>query len=141
MDIRMKIPPAKTKPRSQEVAFCRHCYDHLAGKIGVAITEALIENGIIESGENEFKITPQGKIWFAEKGIDVEAECGRKRLFAKKCIDWTERKPHLGGAMGAALLRFLVDSKWIEARADSRAMTVTEKGRLDLNHELNIDLL
>jgi DNA-binding transcriptional ArsR family regulator len=107
----------------------RMCYDHLAGELGIGITEALVRQGILRKEADSFAVTRRGGAWFAELGIDVETARALRRKFAATCLDWSERRDHLGGALGAALAERLVDLGWIARKRNSRAVTVTEAGR------------
>ena len=107
---------AKTKPKSKDVAYCRHCYDHLAGEIGVKVADALVDQGILKRGEVEFAVTTKGEKWFGNIGIDVKKERLKKRHFARQCLDWTERKHHLAGSMGASLLRHFIEAGWLKPK-------------------------
>src|SRR5436190_22029796 len=83
----------------------RTCYDHLAGKIAVNLCQAMQKSGwLTVAGEKEFEVTRKGVVKFRELGIDTEALRGERRAFARQCLDWSERQPHLAGAVGAALL-------------------------------------
>ena len=117
-------------PRVQEpLRRGRMCYDHLAGELGIGITEGLVKQGILRKEADSFAVTKRGGVWFAELGIDVEAARALRRKFASTCLDWTERRDHLGGALGAALAERLVDLDWIARKRNSRAVTVTDTGR------------
>jgi DNA-binding transcriptional ArsR family regulator len=110
----------------------RMCYDHLAGELGIGLTESLVKQGILRKDTDSFAVTKRGGAWFAELGIDVEAARTLRRKFAVSCLDWSERRDHLGGALGAALAERLVDLGWIARKRNSRAVTVTEAGRRKL---------
>ncbi|HEV8392332.1 MAG TPA: winged helix-turn-helix domain-containing protein [Dongiaceae bacterium] len=135
-DRKMKAPA----PRAEEpLRRGRMCYDHLAGELGIGITEALVKEGILRKEADAFALTRRGAGWFAELGIDVEAARALRRKFAATCLDWTERRDHLGGALGAALAERLVDLGWIARKRNSRAVTVTEAGRRRLAEEFRLD--
>lgn len=130
--------PAKTKPKTKDIAYCRTCYDHLAGEVGVKITDALVARGILKRGENEFSIPSKGKKWFAEIGIDVEKEQKKKRQFARQCVDWTERKHHLAGAVGAQLFEYYLNAGWVKRKPNSRAVEITELGKKEFEDSLGV---
>lgn len=134
------MEPAKTKPKSKDVAYCRHCYDHLAGEIGVKVANALVNHGILERGEVEFAVTTKGEKWFENIGIDVEKERLKKRQFARQCLDWTERKHHLAGTIGASLFHYFIDVGWLEPKRNSRAMLVTDLGKKMFKNELGVQV-
>lgn len=129
-----------TKPNSKDRAYCRHCYDHLAGKIGVKVTDSLVDHGILKRGEIEFCMTTKGIKWFNNIGIDVEKERLKKRQFSRQCLDWTERKHHLAGAMGASLFKYFVDAGWLKPQQNSRAMVVTDLGKRMFKEVLGIQV-
>ena len=125
-DRKMKAP----SPRVEEpLRRGRMCYDHLAGELGIGITEGLVKQGILRKEADSFSVTRRGTAWFTELGIDVETARALRRKFAATCLDWSERRDHLGGALGAALAERLVDLGWIARKRNSRAVTVTEAGR------------
>ncbi|GGB00084.1 ArsR/SmtB family transcription factor [Puia dinghuensis] len=111
------------------IRICRSCYDHLAGRIGVQVAEALVQQKLLVQENKQFLLTPKGTRWFNEKGIDTAALQRQRRNFSRTCIDWTERRPHLAGSLGAALLRLMLDENWLRKKANSRAMAVTAKGQ------------
>ncbi len=107
----------------------RLCYDHLAGRAGVALSERLVAGGLLTPA---FEITAGGAGAFAAFGIDVPALAARERPLTRACLDWSERRHHLAGGLGAALTSELVRRGWIETREASRAVSVTPAGRLGL---------
>lgn len=111
------------------IKYCRTCYDHLAGKIGVAITEQLLNQKIISSHEKQYDVTAKGIKWFEDIDVSVSALKSKRRVFARQCLDWSERKPHLAGSLGAALLAKMLELGWIRRTKNSRAITITSKGQ------------
>ena len=107
----------------------RSCYDHLAGEAGVALADALVERGLLDPGEGGFVITAPGESELAAFGLDVGAILGARRATARACLDWSERRPHVGGALGAALLAELLGRRWLRRRPEGRALAVTAAGR------------
>jgi DNA-binding transcriptional ArsR family regulator len=116
----------------------RMCYDHLAGELGIGITEGLVKQGILRKEADAFAVTRRGGAWFAAFGIDLDAARGLRRKFAASCLDWSERRDHLGGALGAALAERLVDLGWIARKRNSRAVSVTEAGRRKLAEDFKL---
>ena len=114
----------------KSLLLARSCYDHLAGRIGVALTEAMQKQRVIVTeGDRDYRVTSKGAGWLSELGVEMESIERSKRLLARRCLDWTERRPHIGGALGAALLdRFLADG-WLARNRGSRALRLTLKGR------------
>ena len=128
-------------PRAEEpLRRGRMCYDHLAGELGIGITEALVRQGILRKEADAFAVTKRGGAWFAELGIDLDAARAQRRKFAASCLDWTERRDHLGGALGAALAERLVDLGWIARKRNSRAVAVTEAGKRRLAEDFKLEL-
>lgn len=122
------------------VRYCRTCYDHLAGKVGVQITEHLVKSGLLTVNGNSYSVTAAGNEWFSGFNIDTELIRKERRSFARLCLDWSERRHHLAGALGAALLAELLSRGWIRPSKNSRAALVTEKGRNGLYEELRLIL-
>lgn len=107
----------------------RTCYDHLAGEAGVALFAALLDGGLIEpGGDDAFEVTAKGAERFGELGLDVAALRRARRRFAWQCLDWTERRPHLNGALGAALTARMIELGWFERGTTRRALVVTRAG-------------
>jgi len=118
--------------------YCRKCYDHLAGHVGVLITQALVERQLLLPAQNEFLVSPAGHAWCAELGIEVPG--GGRRPLAKPCLDWSERKSHLAGALGQRLLSRLVELGWVRPVAHSREVVVTRAGEQGLATALGLRL-
>ena len=127
---------------SQEAArldFARTCYDHLAGRVGVAILDGLLEAVWIAPAGTRYVLGPEGKR-FGELGIDVDALRRQRRRFARPCIDGTERRPHLAGALGAALCRVVLDRGWFVRNVHGRGLRLTGRGATELERLLGIEL-
>ncbi len=121
------------------VRAARTCYDHLAGRLGVAVTGALLERGALRAEEGHFAVTSGGeRLLGAGLGIDLAAARERRRAFAPACLDWSERVPHVAGALGAALLAAFFVRGWIERTPASRAVQVTPAGRRGFERALGI---
>lgn len=105
----------------------RTCYNHLAGRLGVALADALAASGHVTLGVDGGEVTPQGVDFLAGFGLDLGKT--RHKAFCRTCIDWSERRLHLSGHVGAALCRRCLDLGWIERRPASRAIDVTAAGR------------
>jgi DNA-binding transcriptional ArsR family regulator len=113
----------------------RTCYDHIAGSLGVALHDRFAAVGWLSNvggGGHPYDLAPAGVKAFEGLGIDVEGTRALRRRFAFACVDWSERRPHLGGALGAAVLQMAIRRKWIVQEADSRALVVTAAGRREL---------
>lgn len=119
----------------------RSCYDHLAGRLGVGLTEALVaRRAIVPDGPSDYRLTRLGAAFFANMGVDVAQARAKKRHFARQCLDWTEHRAHLAGALGATLGTCLFDRDWIRRTQTSRALRITDAGRKALKEEFAIEL-
>lgn len=128
----------RARSASDALARARTCYDHLAGRLGILITEALTERGLL-SQDAGFALTEDGLSWFAEQGIVLpQARAGRRPL-ARPCLDWTERRPHLSGLSGAALCEHALGAGWCVRIGSQRALKVTERGARQLRELLGIE--
>jgi DNA-binding transcriptional ArsR family regulator len=119
----------RTGPRDSALRAARLCYDHLAGERGVALYETLVRNDWIAPGEAS--PTPAGREKFAAFGIDLAVLEARRRPLCRACLDWSERRAHLGGALGAALLAELERRRWVR-REGGRVLAVTRGGARQL---------
>jgi len=117
---------------------CRTCYDHLAGKTGVAITDALLKQGMMTNIDSSFGLTTKGKRWFGELGIDVDELATLRRSLLRPCLDWSERRYHIAGSLAAALLDKMLQADWIRRTKNSRAVVVTGKGQKELYSVLKV---
>lgn len=114
--------------RRDALSYCRTCYDHLAGVIGVRVREGLENRGVLVLKGESFEITDTGSAFLKDFCIDVEAIRSGRRQFAKACTDWTERVPHIGGALGAAILARLEERRWIVQGTLPRQRVLTPLG-------------
>jgi len=115
----------------------RTCYDHLAGALGVSVFEALLNERLLT---DNLQPTKTGTRRFAELGIDVDRVARNRRAFARPCLDWTERRHHLAGALGAALAARFFELGWIERTRESRAIRITPEGHRQLGKEFGLEL-
>jgi DNA-binding transcriptional ArsR family regulator len=106
----------------------RTCYDHAAGELGVALHDRLRELEWMIPAQDGYAVTAIGEEHLRGWGIDCEALRGHRRAFARPCLDWSERKAHVAGALGTALLNGMVKMRWVERDLDSRALTITGSG-------------
>lgn len=123
--------PAKyIRPKvDEQMMLARSCYDHMAGRIAVLLAERLEEKRMLAAaGRGDYKVTSRGKEWFADLGIEVDDLRTNRRAFARRCLDWTERRPHLAGAVGSALLGHFLQDGWVARVGESRVLRVTHKG-------------
>ncbi len=137
------LPRARSAaPRARaadDMYTARSCYDHLAGRIAVELSGALQKCGVIRPyGQRDYELGKAGRAWFANLGIDVDSLRRSRRIFARQCLDWTERRPHIAGALGAALCSRLLALGWIARRRDSRALRITPRGARELHSRLGL---
>jgi DNA-binding transcriptional ArsR family regulator len=135
--------PARHRPASKlddAMRAARTCYDHFAGRLGVGLSDALCERGLIALADDGGEVTESGVVFFGEFGVDLAAARGRRRIFCRPCLDWTERRPHLGGSVGAALAQRCFDLGWIERMREGRAVLVTPRGRRGLGEVFGLSL-
>ncbi|GAB4362774.1 MAG: winged helix-turn-helix domain-containing protein [Kiloniellaceae bacterium] len=118
--------------RVGDLRTARFCYDHLAGRLGVALTDSLLQRRLMRRAEGDFLVGHKGRAFLEGLGIDVAAAEGERRHFARCCLDWSERRPHLGGALGAALADRLLRQKWLKREKASRKAALTPLGAREL---------
>ena len=126
----------------QAVRRARTCYNHLAGELGVALSGALTQRGFLYFHEEAYEVSEAGESWFNQLGVECGGLLYKKRQrqkFAKVCLDWSERKPHLAGSLGAALAQCLFELEWLVRFEKSRAVKVTTYGRQQFQAELGIE--
>jgi DNA-binding transcriptional ArsR family regulator len=115
--------------QARELSAARICYDHLAGRLSVDLAASLITHKYIVVGAETAEITPAGTRFLTEFGIDLSALGSKRRHFCRLCLDWTERRPHVAGAVGAAVTKRCFDLGWTERMKHSRAVIVTASGK------------
>jgi DNA-binding transcriptional ArsR family regulator len=138
-------PPVKVRSlgdatRARSLRWARMCYDHLAGAVGVAVTGALVTRGLLAEEDGGYRIGADGAAEFGRFGIDVDRLEQGTRPLLRPCLDWSERRYHLAGSLGAALLAALVERRWIAPREASRIVTVTQAGQAGLQDWFGVDL-
>lgn len=123
--------PRKVLPGPRDAALrqARVCYDHLAGELGVALYDRLVAGGIVEEGEGALRLGAAGRDWFAAFGIDVDGLARARRPLCRACLDWSARRSHLGGSLGAAVLQGVFDKGWARREKGSRVVAFTPPGR------------
>jgi DNA-binding transcriptional ArsR family regulator len=130
------IPTPNFAPTTpQRLRQARTCYDHLAGEIAVGVHDAMLRKGwlrIDAIDSTQYAISEQGHAVFSEFGWDLSNIDKSRRKKACACLDWSERKPHLGGALGALMLRYAMQQQWFEADLEGRALSLTSKGKRQL---------
>jgi hypothetical protein len=128
-------PHAFTPSTPNHLRAARTCYDHIAGTLGVALHDRFKTLGWLSGGsgaKKTYDLTPAGAKALEALGIDVATTRKLRRRFAYACLDWSERRPHLGGALGAALLQVARKRNWVERDPDGRALSITRIGRREM---------
>lgn len=136
----VQVRSLKQSSQLKQIRYARTCYDHLAGKLGVEITEKLLDRQFIILEDGEYIVTEQGKKWFLNFGINVDEADTKRRVFAKPCLDWSERRYHISGWLGSAIAKLLFEQGWITKTDKNRAVHLTKKGVKLLEDQLGIDL-
>jgi DNA-binding transcriptional ArsR family regulator len=124
----------------RDIRFARSCYGHLAGWLGVRVTRALVERNLVEPTGDVFKLIAKGETWLDGHSIALPEKRVSPRRFARPCLDWTEKQPHLAGALGQTLLSHYVAQGWLERWPAERTLTLTPAGETALETELGISL-
>jgi DNA-binding transcriptional ArsR family regulator len=127
--------------KSPSLIKARTCYDHLAGQLGVQVLDSLIEKQAItlEPDQAVLRLGGNASTVFEALNIDLKAVAKEKRKFAYSCLDWTERRPHLGGALGAVIWVYFMEQGWAMRQPGTRALILTEKGQQGLKQWLDLD--
>ncbi|HEY5711591.1 MAG TPA: helix-turn-helix domain-containing protein [Allosphingosinicella sp.] len=126
--------PVRTGPRHAALRESRICYDHLAGERGVRMLDSLRRRRLIQ-GDEEIAVTDAGRVWLAGLGVDLDRLGAGRRPLCRFCLDWSERRAHLGGALGAALLDWMTDRNWLRREA-GRVLRFTPEGARRFDAEL-----
>jgi DNA-binding transcriptional ArsR family regulator len=126
--------------QTPDLKYARTCYDHLAGRVAVEICAALKDKGYLSPAGADFEVTGKGEKLFHDLGLEISELRQQRRAFARQCQDWSERRPHLAGALGAALLEQMFRRGWIARVRSSRIVRMTAKGREDIYELLRLNL-
>jgi DNA-binding transcriptional ArsR family regulator len=129
----------RATPSDAAFRFARTCYDHLAGTLGVLLTDTLVERDILR-GAAGFELTARGDVWLSDLGIDVAALRAQRRSFVRPCLDWSERRHHVAGSVGAALATVMLERRWLARIAGTRALRLTMRGREGLYRALALEV-
>lgn len=135
---RQQVRSLRESQRGEALRAGRTCYDHLAGRLGVALTDAMGAQRLLRRVDGSYRLTRAGRARLQELGVDVAGAEARRRAFARQCLDWTERKPHLAGALGAVLADRLFELRWLERCEGTRAVRLTPAGERRLGEELEL---
>ncbi len=136
-------PEVRSLKQSNQVKLlqeARTCYDHLAGKLGVALTDSMLNANYLKKEDRVFIVTPKGEQFFTDFGIDLTELKRKRRSFSHACLDWSERHYHLGGALGNELLTHFFELNWIVHIPSIRAVKVTDRGREGFKQIFNINM-
>jgi DNA-binding transcriptional ArsR family regulator len=138
--VAVSAPKSRRPPPMSPMAEARMCYDHVAGRLGVALLEALIREGALDrsSRSRTIRLGPRTDL-LDRLRIDVATAASARRRFAFSCLDWTERRGHLGGALGASLADRLLQLRWLRRVDGTRALVVTATGRRGFRRALDIE--
>ena len=129
--------PAFVPKTPHRLRAARTCYDHMAGTLGVELHDRFHALGWL-SGSSDYELTPTGVTAFVQLGVDVKAAREQRRRFAYACVDWSERRPHLGGAMGAAVLKLALKRQWVTQDLDSRSLSITKAGKRQMSAQFGL---
>lgn len=140
------VAPAETLWRTmpnrsaRDLQFARCCYDHLAGEIGVAVTQAMLDRQLIaDSDDGVYVLTEAGYEWIKRVGLDLGTHAVTHGYSARKCLDWTERKHHMSGPLGARLLEAYIAREWMKKKPGTRSISITEQGWAALREHFGIE--
>ena len=122
------------------IKYCGTCYDHLAGYVGVKITEALERKRIIKKSGGLYVITTEGWVFLKVFGINKNEIENKRRPLTKQCLDWSERRPHIAGQMGAMILTNMLEKDWFRRVKFSRELVITLKGRKEMGGLLGVEV-
>src|SRR5215469_16827778 len=120
--------------------FARTCYDHFAGRLGVGLADRLCAQGHVALGEDGGEVSEAGSVFLSHFGLDFDALRRQRRIYCRPCLDWTERRPHLAGAVGAALAARCFDLGWVKRMREGRALTITPVGRTGLRDVFDLSI-
>jgi DNA-binding transcriptional ArsR family regulator len=146
MQVAANLEPARpivVGPREAALRAARTCYDHLAGRLGVALADAMVGRGYVELGTDAGLLTEAGTAFLHRVGIDVDALAGlpghrARRVLCRPCLDWSERRPHLAGTLGTAICAHCLDRGWVRRIDGTRAVAITPKGQRALHEAFGV---
>ena len=122
------------------IKYCRSCYDHLAGYVGVQVTEALEKKKAVRKVDNSYLVTSSGWKFLASLDIDKSELMNNRRPLTRQCLDWSERRPHIAGQIGATLLNNMLQRNWLKRVKFSRELIVTAKGRSEIQKLFGVEV-
>ncbi len=131
-------PRGSKRAEAARLRDARTCYDHLAGRLAVRLVRSMIDGGYLETTPQDYTVSARGEAFLDGLGIDLAAARKARRAFARQCLDWSEREPHLGGALGAALAARMFDHGWVKRVPRTRRVIVTAVGESALEAHFRI---
>jgi DNA-binding transcriptional ArsR family regulator len=137
-DFGLRLPVKQSSRVPADLAFARTCYDHLAGTVAVGLTDRLVVTGAVKLDDGNLSVTRAGRGLFTRLGLDVDTPSARRPV-VRSCLDWSERRPHLAGALPARLLGYMLEEKWFTRKASGRALWLTDTGRSGLQAAFGYD--
>lgn len=135
-----RVTSLRAAVRGQNLRRARMCYDHLAGTVGVALAEALAERGVLVEDDRGYAVTATAPAVLERIGVRIDGLDRSRRPLARRCMDWSERRHHLAGSLGAAVTSRLIELDWLRMAEASRVVRVTAEGRRGLGEWLQVDL-
>ncbi|MBC7000863.1 transcriptional regulator, partial [Cytophaga sp. FL35] len=134
-------PPSELdKTPKTGIRYCRTCYDHLAGYVGVALTDAMVRKGYLIPADKMYSVTEAGWDWFSKLDISKADFTKNRRPLTRQCLDWSERRPHLSGHLGGVFMERTREMDWFRRIDASRELLITSKGRKAVHDLLGIDI-
>jgi DNA-binding transcriptional ArsR family regulator len=134
------IKSFKQASENEAIRLARTCYDHVAGQLGVQLMNFFMQKGILSEDQDGLHITDQGETFFTDFQIDLTKTRQKRRSFSHKCLDWSERRHHLAGALGSAILDRLFELHWIERLPTTRAIRITAEGKRGFKEIFSIEV-
>ncbi|MDO1581487.1 ArsR/SmtB family transcription factor [Rhizobium oryzicola] len=125
-------------PRDEALRLARTCYDHMAGRLALAVADALVDHAYLLMADGAALVTEEGRRFFCDLGVDVDWSSSANRPLCRCCLDWSERRSHLAGRLGAALLQRLLDLNWLTRVPESRALAFSRLGEPALVKAFNL---
>ncbi len=135
-----RVTSLRAAVRGQNLRRARMCYDHLAGTVGVVLAEALAERGVLVAGDQGYAVTAAAPAVLAQIGVRIDGLDRLRRPLARRCMDWSERRHHLAGSLGAAVTSRLIELDWLRLAEASRVVRLTAEGQRGLGEWLQVDL-
>lgn len=135
-----RVTSLRAAVRGQNLRRARMCYDHLAGTVGVVLAEALADRGVLVSGDQGYAVTAAAPAVLAQIGVRIDGLDRLRRPLARRCMDWSERRHHLAGSLGAAVTSRLIELDWLRLAEASRVVRLTAEGQRGLGEWLQVDL-